>query len=260
MACGLQEANTALRGEIKTQTAMKKTHLRFFIILFSLSPLTIQAQSERTSQDVSENEAKLQRVKADSWRASQMIGTNVKNAENEAIGEVKDLVVDFRAGEILAVVISSGGFLGIGDKLSTVPVAALRYDVDAKAFKTQLTKSQLQRAPNHENLNWPDYGDPANISGIRTYRDSIEGLENHRSMRDDARGSEEDVNMTRQIRTQINDSNLSISAKNIMIITHNGEVTLRGVVKDREEHQEILRIAGEQAGNAKIVDELKVEE
>jgi sporulation protein YlmC with PRC-barrel domain len=256
----MRKGNTALCGCSKPKTAMKKIHHRFLILLFALSPMMIQAQSERAPQDVSGNEAKFQRVKADSWRASQMMGTNVKNAENETIGEVKDLIVDFREGEILGVVISSGGFLGIGDNLSTVPVAALRYDVDAKAFKTQLTKSQLQRAPRHDNLNWPDYGDPANISGIRTYRDSIDGLENKRSMRDGDSGSKEDVNMTRLIRSEINDSNLSMSAKNIMIVTHNGEVTLRGVVKDREEHQEILRIARGHAGDSEIKDELKVEE
>lgn len=44
---------------------------------------------------------------AASWRVSQFIGMNVKNAAEETIGEVEDLMLDMKAGEIPAVVISS---------------------------------------------------------------------------------------------------------------------------------------------------------
>jgi sporulation protein YlmC with PRC-barrel domain len=245
---------------------MKTIHRRFLVILAPLiSSLTIQAESEPSPQEVSESVAKAQRVKADSWRASQIIGTNVKNADDETIGEVKDLVVDLKAGEILAVVVSSGGFLGIGDNLSPVPVAALRYDEDAKAFKTKLTKTQLQDAPNFKNTDWPDYGDPAIIAGLQAYRESLDGRADTRTGRDqsgsdDQRSSDKDSNITRMIRAGINDADLSMSAKNIMIVTNNGEVTLKGTVKNHEEHQEILKIARNHAESSKIKDELRVNE
>jgi sporulation protein YlmC with PRC-barrel domain len=108
-----------------------------------------------------------------SWRASEIIGTNVKNAEDETIGEIQDLVVDFISGEVLAVVIASGGFLGMADTLSAVPVSAVRYDVAAKAFKTKLTKEQLVAAPNFKKSEWPNYGEETTRSKLKAFQDSL---------------------------------------------------------------------------------------
>ncbi|CAM3795488.1 hypothetical protein RHSA111115_07145 [Rheinheimera salexigens] len=47
--------------------------------------------------------------------ASNLIGMNVKTANNEDIGEVQDLLIDSN-GQVAAIVVSVGGFLGIGDK------------------------------------------------------------------------------------------------------------------------------------------------
>lgn len=44
---------------------------------------------------------------------------------SQPIGEVENLVIDMKVGKILAVVISSGGFLGIADTLLAVPVSSL---------------------------------------------------------------------------------------------------------------------------------------
>ena len=35
-----------------------------------------------------------------SWRASSLIGTNIKNAEGETVGEIKDLYVDLKTQEV----------------------------------------------------------------------------------------------------------------------------------------------------------------
>jgi sporulation protein YlmC with PRC-barrel domain len=44
-----------------------------------------------------------------------LIGETVVNANNESLGEITDLVTD-QNGKIVAVLIGSGGFLGIGQK------------------------------------------------------------------------------------------------------------------------------------------------
>lgn len=44
---------------------------------------------------------------------------------SQPLGEVENLVIDIKMGMILAVVISSGGFLGIADTLLAVPVSSL---------------------------------------------------------------------------------------------------------------------------------------
>jgi osmotically-inducible protein OsmY len=209
---------------------------------------------------------------AASWRASEIIGTNVENASGETVGEVEDLVVDFISGEILAVVISSGGFLGMADTLSTVPTSAIRYDVTSKSFKTKLTKEQLVKAPNFKKSEWPDYSEETTRSKLRTFRDSLSSdvsapdntARNKSEVKmdevdpTDQGNSEGDLKTTKDIRNDIINTDLSFDAKNIKVITKNGHVTLKGVVKDHSEHESILKIAKSHVAAANLTDDLKM--
>lgn len=209
---------------------------------------------------------------AASWRASQVTGLDVKSSGDELIGKVEDLVLDMKNGEILAVVISSGGFLGLADTLSAVPVSALRYDDVAKAFKTKLTKEQLGKAPQFKNDTWPDYSVATSIEAMRSYRDSIGGdvtKPDNSAQNDEGTGkatpdptdqgnSAKDLQITQDIRSGIMGSELSFNAKNVKVITLNEHVTLKGVVGSDAEHKAILRIAGNHANSGKITDDLKV--
>jgi sporulation protein YlmC with PRC-barrel domain len=258
---------------IKQQTSKNmKTIKRSLLISLVplLSPLTVFAEAEKqVAQVYPIPETK---GSAASWRASQVMGLNVKNNAGETIGEVKDLILDMKAGEVLAVIISSGGFLGIADTLSAVPVSALQYDGSAKAFKTRLTKEQLGRAPQFKTDVWPDYGDATSLEALRSYRDSIGGdvtaadntAQNEKEINNDAvtptdqGNSEKDVQITKDIRSGIMDTDLSFNAKNIKIITRNENVTLKGVVESHAEHQAILVIARNHANSDRISDNLKV--
>ena len=55
-------------------------------------------------------------------RASKLIGSEVKNAQGENLGEIKDLVIDVNHGRVHYAILSFGGFLGMGDKLFAFPV------------------------------------------------------------------------------------------------------------------------------------------
>ena len=57
--------------------------------------------------------------------AEDIIGTNVRNAQNESIGSVSDLILD-QNGQLKGAVISVGGFLGIGDKKVAVPWSSVQ--------------------------------------------------------------------------------------------------------------------------------------
>ena len=67
-----------------------------------------------------------------------------------------------------------------------------------------------------------------------------------------------DVDTTAAIRKRVVDMDLSTNAENAKIITENGNVTLRGVVKSDEEKQTLERIAREIAGEGKVKSELEV--
>jgi hyperosmotically inducible periplasmic protein len=71
--------------------------------------------------------------------------------------------------------------------------------------------------------------------------------------------SEGDIETTAAIRKRVVDMDLSTSAENVKIITAEGNVILRGVVKSDEEKQKIERIARELAGEGKVESQLMVD-
>lgn len=69
----------------------------------------------------------------------------------------------------------------------------------------------------------------------------------------------EDLKLTQAIRQAVvKDDTLSITAKNIKIITIAGEVTLRGPVNSEAEKTTIDKLAKTAAGDAKVVNQLEV--
>ncbi len=235
-----------------------------------LTTQSISAEAEKVTTNLTG--AQSDKRLSSAWRASEVIGTTVKNAGDETIGEIQDLAIDFKKGEILAVVVSSGGFLGVADTLSSVPVSALRFDSATKSFKTKLTKEQLQKAPQHKATEMPDYSDPAVMAKMREYRDAIGGdvtaPDNTAHNEVDAKeetltpvdqgNSETDLKTTKDLRAAVVDSDLSFNAKNIKIITRDGHVTLRGVVDSTAEHQSVIKLITKQVESTKITDSIKV--
>jgi hyperosmotically inducible periplasmic protein len=68
-----------------------------------------------------------------------------------------------------------------------------------------------------------------------------------------------DLRITQAIRRGLmKDNNLSSDAKNIKVITANGQVTLRGPVNDAQEKTKVEQIAKSAAGGVQIVDQLDV--
>jgi sporulation protein YlmC with PRC-barrel domain len=61
-----------------------------------------------------------------SWRTSKLIGLNVYNDSNESLGSINDLLTD-KNGDIKAVVIGVGGFLGVGEHLVAVALDKVKF-------------------------------------------------------------------------------------------------------------------------------------
>jgi len=60
------------------------------------------------------------------WQASKLIHMNVYNAQNEKIGDIKELMLD-KSGKIDTVAIAVGGFLGMGEHDVAVPFDRLNW-------------------------------------------------------------------------------------------------------------------------------------
>ena len=75
----------------------------------------------------------------------------------------------------------------------------------------------------------------------------------------DQSNSSADLKITQSIRRALmKDRELSTTAKNIKVITANGQVTLRGPVKTAQEKAKVARIARSAAGRVQIDDQLDV--
>jgi hyperosmotically inducible protein len=75
----------------------------------------------------------------------------------------------------------------------------------------------------------------------------------------DQSNSSADLKTTQAIRQALmKDGGLSMTAKNIKIITASGQVTLRGPVKTAEEKARIDQLAKSAAGGAKVDNQLEV--
>jgi sporulation protein YlmC with PRC-barrel domain len=89
-------------------------------------------------------------------RATQMDGATVYDAQNQKVGDIKDIILD-RDGKVAAVVIDVGAFLGIGGKNVAVSMNDLKItqdDSNKPRFTVNMTKDQLKSAQAYD-LNGP---------------------------------------------------------------------------------------------------------
>lgn len=91
--------------------------------------------------------------------ATSVIGTPVVNAQNEDLGEIKEIMLDTKHGKISYVVLSFGGFLGLGDKLFAIPMDAFTVDTENEKFILNVDKEKLKSAPGFDKDNWPGTAD-----------------------------------------------------------------------------------------------------
>jgi sporulation protein YlmC with PRC-barrel domain len=87
---------------------------------------------------------------SESWPVTDWYKQNVYDKGNNKIGEIVDLLVD-HDGKNVAVLISTGGFLGIGDKTVAVPFNAVRFQKKDNNWQPVMntTKEALQKAPGY---------------------------------------------------------------------------------------------------------------
>ena len=67
-----------------------------------------------------------------------------------------------------------------------------------------------------------------------------------------------DIKITADIRSRVVDTEMSVDAQNVKIITENGKVTLRGPVHNADEKQRIEEIARSVAGSDNVNSQLEI--
>ena len=76
----------------------------------------------------------------------------------------------------------------------------------------------------------------------------------------DQNENQSDIDITANIRKRVVDTEMSVNAQNVKIITQDGKVTLRGPVKSAEEKKQIEDLATAVAGAGNVDSQLEVEQ
>ena len=111
---------------------------------------TVQEQGVKLTT-ATDKETFVQAQHATDWRGSKVIGATVYGPDNASIGDVNDVLVD-NNGQIRAVVIGVGGFLGVGEKDVAIPFDTLHITRRPESssidkITVSYTKDELKSAP-----------------------------------------------------------------------------------------------------------------
>lgn len=192
-------------------------------------------------------------------KASEFLKSEVKNLQGEELGSVSELVLDENLSHITSVVVSFGGFLGMGNDLTVVPIEAFTSDGKGDTLQMNATRETLAKAPHFKAGEWPQrFAEPS-------YADRVYGTFNMKRHPDgsltamDQASDDKAIATTRDIRKMIVDTDeLSFSSKNIQIVNQGGKVTLMGKVPNQAEEKKILEIAEKIAGKDRVINQLEV--
>lgn len=81
--------------------------------------------------------------------ADAIIGTNIKNPEGDSIGKIDDVTVS-SDGKVDKVIVSVGGFLGMGSKKVALNWNDLKLNPSDDTATVSMTKDQLKAAPEYQ--------------------------------------------------------------------------------------------------------------
>jgi len=85
-----------------------------------------------------------------------LIGYKVEGLRGESLGRIEDLLISDEEGRVAYAVVSVGGLLGLGNKLSAVPWSTLRLDNPKKRVLVDLDRNTLASMPGFDKDRWPD--------------------------------------------------------------------------------------------------------
>jgi sporulation protein YlmC with PRC-barrel domain len=129
---------------------MKKLALITASLTLLLAPAFAEdAKITGTSTGAAPGDAKFSSVSKDEMFSSKLKGLTVYNQKDESIGEIVDIAI--KNHQVDALILSIGGFLGMGEHYVAVPPSSVNIRYDSKNSKwlasINTTKDALKAAP-----------------------------------------------------------------------------------------------------------------
>ncbi|RZI40255.1 PRC-barrel domain containing protein [Herbaspirillum sp. HC18] len=109
------------------------------------------------------------------FRGSKIIGSDVRNAQGAKIGQVKDLILDGRRGEIAYAAVAFGSVTSMGRKFHPVPWQLLEPSDDGNYYILHADRETIGQAPGFDAGKWPDMNDQAWNAEIDRYWSRMAG-------------------------------------------------------------------------------------
>ncbi|OHV72601.1 PRC-barrel domain-containing protein [Ensifer sp. LCM 4579] len=108
-------------------------------------------------------------------RVDDIMGADLRNVQDEDLGDVEDVVLDPHTGNILYVVVSRGGFFGIGSEMVAVPWDRLRVSPSMSTFVLPVDEAAIEQAPRvaSETLVDPTQTGSIRKSDVESYWDQV---------------------------------------------------------------------------------------
>lgn len=103
--------------------------------------------------------------------ASILKGIPVRNAADEKLGEIKDVMLDTESGRVAYVVLSlDTGLLKPDSKYFAIPWEALHFDAaQEEVIILNIDKEKLKNSPGFDKNNWPTSPQYNFINEVHTY-------------------------------------------------------------------------------------------
>jgi sporulation protein YlmC with PRC-barrel domain len=210
--------------------------------------------------------------------ASDIIGKEVRNASDESLGRVSDLIVSLDSGRVPYAIIAHGGALGVGRTKTAVPIGEIQCSADHKTVVMSATKEELKAAskncpdswPRGRNTEWSRtidgyYGQPTAFATWRFEREPLNGTADRKEyVRDpNEKGATRltkpaDVEIYRHLSTTLRTDAQREPTDGYKITVEDGVVTLRGQVDTETEKQDIESKARTVPGVQRVDNQLKV--
>jgi sporulation protein YlmC with PRC-barrel domain len=101
-------------------------------------------------------------------RANEILGKSIENIQGEELGDVEDIIFD-NQGNVTYIVLSRGGFLGVGVELVPIPFDGQRVTIREDVIIMDIDQQRLEGPPTIGSREWEKLEDQEFQQNVRGY-------------------------------------------------------------------------------------------